>query len=172
MGVTKESDRCLRLPIRIRTTEGSRLDLVPVDYFTAAFVAIMLGGRDGGLFHIVNHSGTTIGTVVDYTRRFFNLTGLECTNGRQAGETRNALETLFDVYNAAYAPYMQDERIFDDTRAAALLVPAGITCPDLDFDTFSRCIDYAIRSRWGLDLDGKADAGNGGETGVAGEGRA
>ncbi len=152
MGVTKEPDGCLRLPIRIKTKEESRLDIVPVDYFTAAFASIMLDCLDGGVFHIVNPAGKNIVQIIDYTSRFFDLTGLECANGRAPDEKRNPLETLFDEYNEAYAPYMQDERVFDDSRTATVLAPHGIACPDFDFDTFSRCIDYAIRNRWGADL--------------------
>ncbi len=153
MGVVKEDGASLHLPIRIRTKEGSGLNVVPVDYFTAAFAVIMHECIEGGVFHLVNPAMKSIGDLVDYTRRFFGLTGLECVNGRACGEGRNPLEILFDTYNEAYEPYMQDVRLFDDSHTAALLAPRGVTCPAFDFDMFSRCMTYAIENRWGADLE-------------------
>ncbi len=44
---------------------------------------------------------------------------------------RNSLEILFNRYTEIYRQYMQDERIFDTTRAGAILTAKGISCPDL-----------------------------------------
>ena len=40
------------------------------------------------------------------------------------------------------------DMVFDDSRARALLGPAGIRCPHLT-DYFPRLIDYAQPTRWG-----------------------
>jgi hypothetical protein len=40
------------------------------------------------------------------------------------------------------------DMVFDDSRARALLGPAGISCPHLA-DYFPRLIEYAQTTRWG-----------------------
>ena len=47
-----------------------------------------------------------------------------------------------------YFPYFDMDMVFDDSRARALLGPAGIRCPHLT-DYFPRLIEYAQTTRWG-----------------------
>jgi hypothetical protein len=47
-----------------------------------------------------------------------------------------------------YFPYFDMDMVFDDSRARALLGPAGIKCPHLT-DYFPRLIEYAQQTRWG-----------------------
>ena len=49
---------------------------------------------------------------------------------------------------AVYFPYFDMDMVFDDSRARALLGPAGINCPHLT-DYFPRLIEYAQQTRWG-----------------------
>jgi hypothetical protein len=65
---------------------------------------------------------------------------------------RNGLEILFDSYLEAYGPYIRDSRIFENKKAESILRKRNITCPDFDFDIFSRCMRYALDSGWGSRL--------------------
>jgi hypothetical protein len=47
-----------------------------------------------------------------------------------------------------YVPYFDMRVVFDDSRARAVLGPAGIKAPRLA-DCFGRLIDYAEATRWG-----------------------
>ena len=49
-----------------------------------------------------------------------------------------------------YFPYFDMDMVFDDSRARALLGPAGIKCPHLT-DYFPRLIEYAQRDALGQD---------------------
>jgi len=51
------------------------VNLIPIDYFTAAFMAIMEGALAGGVFHIVNGKLSRIEELIDYTRRFLGSPG-------------------------------------------------------------------------------------------------
>jgi hypothetical protein len=53
-----------------------------------------------------------------------------------------------DEQAQVYFPYFDMDMVFDDSRARALLGPAGIRCPHLT-DYFPRLIEYAQTTRWG-----------------------
>ena len=53
-----------------------------------------------------------------------------------------------DEHGAVYMPYFDMEVVFDDSRARALLAPAGIRPPKMA-DFFGRLMDYAEEVRWG-----------------------
>jgi nucleoside-diphosphate-sugar epimerase len=155
MGVTIDGEGRLRLPLRVETTCAGGVNLVPIDYFVASFVAIMEGRHDGGIFHIVNDRLVTIETLAEYTRRFFGVEGIRAVPSEAfAGAPKNALEKLFDRFAEAYGPYMKDTRVFENGRTAAILATRGIICPDFDYETFSRCMRYAVEAAWGARLFG------------------
>jgi hypothetical protein len=53
-----------------------------------------------------------------------------------------------DDHRAVYLPYFDMELVFDDSRARAVLEPAGIRPPRLP-DYFGRLMDYAELAKWG-----------------------
>jgi nucleoside-diphosphate-sugar epimerase len=154
MGVRIEPDGSLYLPVRIAVQEGGGLNLIPVDYFLDAFFAIMEEG-EGGIYHVVNDRIKAIEELMGYIGTWFGLSGLRaCPSAAYEPSSRNALEMLVDEYLAAYGPYMRDMRVFDAARAGPVLEEHGIACPDLDYDVFGRCMDYAVQVDWKADLDG------------------
>jgi hypothetical protein len=53
-----------------------------------------------------------------------------------------------DEHGAVYMPYFDMEVVFDDSRARALLGPAGIRAPKMT-EFFGTLMDYAEEVRWG-----------------------
>jgi len=155
MGVRLEEDGSLRLPIRVTIADNGGVNLIPVDHFVEAFAAIMETSV-GGVFHIVNNKLKKCEELIDYTQRLFGMKGIKpvtaCNGGSHA---RNPLEALFDGYVEMYAPYIKDARIFENRKAACVLVSRNIACPDFDFEIFSRCMRYAVEVGWGAKLFGK-----------------
>jgi nucleoside-diphosphate-sugar epimerase len=150
MGVKMDGSGVVYLPVRIEAEEKGGLNLIPIDYLVAAFLEIMNLHLDGGLFHIVSQRLIPVQELADYTKRFFNVAGIETVHpGTLASSGRNSLETVFDHYIEAYRPYMMDNRIFEDSKARAVLDQKGLECPDFDFAMFTRCMDYAVKSGWG-----------------------
>jgi nucleoside-diphosphate-sugar epimerase len=153
MGVKMGKDGSLRLPIRIEAGNGNGLNLVPIDFLVKAFMEIMDTSLEGGVFHIVNQRPKTIDELVAYTTRYFNLEGLQAVHEEAFLEkSRNGLEILFDNYVEAYKPYMADVRIFNNDKTQSILEKKGIQCPDLDYEVFSKCMEYAIETGWGTNL--------------------
>jgi nucleoside-diphosphate-sugar epimerase len=153
MGVAIEADGSTRLPLRIEVAGGGGLNLIPVDYFTSAFVALMEEADGGDIFHIVNDRPKRIEDVIDYSVRLFRLTGIRaCPAEEFDGRPKNSLERLYDHYVEPYRPYMRDTRVFDAAKSRSVLGPKGIVCPEFDYDVFSRCMAYAVEAGWGTRL--------------------
>ncbi len=150
MGVKYAEDGSLHLPIRMEVANGGGVNLIPVDYFARAFMALFEGCLDGGIFHIVNPRLTKIEDLIEYTKRIFQIDGIEaCRAESFHRKSRNVLEILFESYLKVYGPYIRDTRIFDDRKAQVFLAKEEIICPDFDFELFSRCAKYAVTCGWG-----------------------
>ncbi len=156
MGVKYLDDGRLHLPIRVEVADGGGVNLIPVDYFAKAFVAILEDCLDGGIFQIVNPGLKKIEDLIEHTQRLFKIEGIEpCRPENFERQPKNALEILFDSYLQVYGAYLRDTRIFDDRNARAVLRKKGIMCPDFNFELFARCANYAVACDWGrqnLDL--------------------
>jgi nucleoside-diphosphate-sugar epimerase len=150
MGVYIDQDGTLHLPVRIESNEGSELNLIPVDHFIKAFMAIQKTTSQGGVFHIVNPRNTAIQKLVDYTQRFFNIKGIRIANRKEfMTYPRNGLELLIENHIQAYGSYMRDNRIFENYRTAAILAKQNIVCPEFNYEIFETCMNYAVSVDWG-----------------------
>jgi nucleoside-diphosphate-sugar epimerase len=153
MGVFIEPDGTLHLPLRVETAGHAGINLIPVDFFTEAFAALLEEAPGGGVFHVVNPRSAPIARIIDYTCRFFRLSGIRaCAPEEFLTRPRNALETLFANAIEAYGPYMKDARSFDTSVSRPILEARGIVCPDFDYGVFSRCMEFAVRTGWGSRL--------------------
>ena len=153
MGVCLEPDGSIHLPLRIEVAGQGGLDLIPVDYFTAAFLALMEGATEGGIFHITDGRAKRIEDIIDYSCRLFRLTGIKACGQEEFKEKpRNPLETLYDHYVEAYGPYMRDTRVFESTKSRSFLERSGLVCPEFDYGIFAACMNYAVETGWGARL--------------------
>ncbi len=152
LGVRLDADGWMVMPIRIRVEEGGGINIIPIDYFVRAFQAIREGTADG-VFHIVNSRPTRLADIIAYTQSLFRIRGISAgaPRGTETGP-RNALEAVYDAYLEAYAPYMDDKRLFSAERSGPILDRARLSCPDLTYDSFKRCLDYAVQCDWGARL--------------------
>jgi nucleoside-diphosphate-sugar epimerase len=143
----------LLLPLRVETDAEAALDLVPVDHFARAFMALRDGAPEGGIFHIASGAPVPVETVMDSIRRRYRIEGLTAVpRGAGNGPPRTALERLFDGYLESYRPYMLDRRRFDDRLARPHLEAAGLRCPRFTDAVFKRVMGYAEEVGWGKRL--------------------
>jgi len=153
MGVRRESDGRLYLPLRVEADGRGGVNLIPIDYFVRAFTAIFEDGLDGGIFHVTNVEPTGLAQLAEFTERFFSVDGISpAPAGDFASRPRNGLEILFDQYVQAYRPYMNDTRRFDAGNADAILRRRGVERPEFDYGVFSRCMKFAEDVEWGARL--------------------
>ena len=152
-GVRIEPDGTMHLPLRVKTSGRGGFNLVPVDFFIRAFLALLEEAPSGGVFHIVSGRTKTVEEIADYTSRFFRLSGIRvCAPEEFEADPANPLEELYDHSVEAYGAYMKDTRVFETTVSGPILERRGIACPEFDYDVFSRCMDYAVRTGWGSRL--------------------
>ena len=153
MGVRIEEDGRVNLPIRIVKNGKGRLNAIPVDFFVDACMAIMEEAIEGDIFHIVGKDLKSLDDLVDYTRRFFKITGIRTVDRDEFDIIpKNAFDILFSRYIDIYQPYMRDTRVFGSEKADAILGKKGIRCPGFDYDVFERCMTYAVEMDWGKRL--------------------
>jgi hypothetical protein len=127
--------------------------LIPVNYFTAAAVALIEEDLRGGIHHIINSSPNSLHDLIGFTSNFAAIAGLTLVNEDQlASSKKNALEELFESFIVLYLPYMADLRIFTTENTAPILQKKMISCPKLTYDVFERCMRYAIDMEWGKKL--------------------
>lgn len=153
VGVRIEPDGTTHLPLRVETAGRGGINLVPVNFFTEAFLALLEGAPGGGVFHIVNGRIKLIEDIIDYSSRFFRMSGIRaCAPEEFEVSPRNPLEALYDHYIEAYRPYMKDTRVFETAASESILKRRGIFCPEFNYDVFKRCMTYAVQTRWGSQL--------------------
>lgn len=144
MGARMVAGNHLYLPLTLRIPENAAINIVPVDYFTRVFLRIMEDRSSGGVFHIVQRESCPVRDLIDYTKRYFNLEGLETTSG---GNPDGPIERMFNLYNEAYLPYLEDKRVFssENTQNLREFVPDD----RFTYERFKICMDYAVKTDWG-----------------------
>jgi len=153
MGVRMEEDGSLYLPIRIAKERNGRLNVIPVDFFVDACMAIMEESLDGDIFHIVSKEPNCLDELVDFTQRFLKINGVRTVERDEFCETpKNAFDLLVAEYIDIYQPYMQDRRSFGSEKADVILEKRGIRCLGFDYGAFERCMTYAMEVEWGKRL--------------------
>ncbi len=143
LGASLGSDGKLRLPVSL-PGEGW-LNLIPVDYLVDSVIIIMESGATG-IFHLVNPRSCTVEGITGYLMEHYLISGIGISNGIPSD---GALQALVNRYMDVYYPYFCDTRVFDDSRSAEVLRPAGIDCPEFNGRIFRKCMDFAIENGWG-----------------------
>jgi thioester reductase-like protein len=117
----------------------AHVDIVPVDYVADALVHL-LDSHEEGVFNLVSGRDAPLANeVIELACDRFDRPRPAIVEGGAPAD---------DDHRAVYLPYFDMEIVFDDSRARALLEPAGIRAPRLP-DYFGRLIDYAEAVRWG-----------------------
>jgi nucleoside-diphosphate-sugar epimerase len=150
MGVGIDDDGTTYCSVRLKKKEKGRINVIPINYFVDACMAIMDECLDGGIFQIVSKTPKRLTDLVEYSQRFFNIRGIrDVDEGDFDIVPPNALEALVNSRLEIYDPYIRDTRIFGSENTEDILGKRGITCPDLDYQVFDRCMQYAIEADWG-----------------------
>ncbi len=150
MGVSLLDDGRMHMPIRMKTRIGGTINLIPVNYFTAATMAIMEEDLQGSIHHISNDTPNNLENLIGYINRFAGITGLQAVDENDYGEDKkNALEELFESYISMYLPYIADLRRFSMKNTKEILDKRNIECPQFTYDVFDRCMSYAVARKWG-----------------------
>jgi nucleoside-diphosphate-sugar epimerase len=142
-----------RLPV-VPAVADAPVDVVPVDYVADALVFLLENSSASGVLNLV--AGREACTVDDLIGLTASAYGRERPPVVAPGSTGTG-SSHADDQGAVYFPYFDMDMVFDDSRARALLGPAGIRCPHLS-DYFPHLIEYARSARWGKSPQTREDA--------------
>jgi thioester reductase-like protein len=121
------------------------VDVVPVDYVADALVFLLENNGSSGVVNLTaGRDACTVDDLIGLTASAFGRERPAVVPPGSAGTG----STHADDQAAVYFPYFDMDMVFDDSRARALLGPAGIRCPHLA-DYFPHLIEYAQTARWG-----------------------
>jgi len=150
MGVRREEDGKLYLPIRYEFDENTTLNAVPIDFLRDACITLMEECLDGDILHIVRTDPQSLKEIIAHGERFLNVCGLTGVAKEEFDlKPRTALEKIFDSYLDIYHPYLYDAKVFDDSKAGRLLEKHDISCPKISYPIAERCMSYALQVNWG-----------------------
>jgi hypothetical protein len=150
-GIHLQAGGGLHLPIRIFIPNQGKINLIPVNYFTEAVLAILEKPAPNTIYHITSPLPRSMAQLAAFSERFLGLTGIEVVIGAaSAAEMRNPAEELFDLFIKAYRPYIADKRDFsreNTDRATNGALPADFT-----YEIFQKCMAFAVAADWGKKL--------------------
>jgi long-chain acyl-CoA synthetase len=123
----------------IPSLPSAHVDIVPVDYVADSLVRLLDVGEEGVFNLVSGREAPFASELVELACDRFDRPRPKVVEGGGGGD---------DDAGAVYLPYFDMELVFDDSRARAVLEPAGITPPRLQ-DYFGRLMDYAEAVKWG-----------------------
>lgn len=147
--------------LRIRCDPESALNLVPVDWLTAAIrVLVAQRGTEDEIFHLTQprplaHRG--LGAAL--SRWFAPLRIEAATDEDFEREPPSPREALLARGLRIYEPYLDRHPRFDDRKTRRVLAAAGLGCPPVDELWLGRLLAYARAASWGRatgDVAGRA----------------
>lgn len=150
LGIYLDPGGILRVPLRIFLEQAGCINLIPIDYFTAVMAKILKNARSGSIYHITDDNPKSIHQLVEYCERFLNMKGLEIIYGdHNGGHELNPPEEIFNKLIRPYLPYLCDTRRFNKDNTAR--ITGGLRTPEITYEVFERCMNYAVRVSWGRD---------------------
>jgi nucleoside-diphosphate-sugar epimerase len=147
-GIGLDAAGTLHLPLRIYLPRPGHVNLIPIDYFVSAALRVIEQARPGWIYHLTSDSPSTMEELACFSEGFLKLQGIEIHYGEPPqGCQPNPPEALFNKMIEPYRPYLCDTRIFD--RRNLECAAPGLSPPRLCYQSFQRCMEYAVRVNWG-----------------------
>ncbi|MBJ6726286.1 SDR family oxidoreductase [Geomesophilobacter sediminis] len=147
-GIYLDADGTLHLPLRIHLPRRGSVNLIPIDYFVAAVLAVLDRPDSDTIYHLTSNRPVSMEELACYCERFLNIRGIKVHYGpAPEGFAPNPAEALFDKFVEPYRPYLSDIRNFE--RRHTDVATEGIDPPELTYDVFERCMAFAAGANWG-----------------------
>jgi len=145
------------IPLRIPGRPGDPQNFVPVDFAARVIAEIMERKRfQGRIYHLTDPAPVTNGQIKKYLEAYFNMHGGHFVeHDRVIHECTSAESLMWEQYQAM-TPRVTHNPRFEQSNTGELMRAAGIAFPAMTRERFFMLLDYAIASRWGRGLNGKA----------------
>jgi len=147
-GIHLDNNDILHIPLRIVLPQRGTINLIPIEYFVSATMALLDHGQSGTIYHLTTDTPTTVEVLASYCEAFLKIKGIEIVYGHlQDALEQNPPEALFNRFIEPYRPYLSDKRVFD--RRTTDCGTAGLLPPEFTYPVFERCMKYAVEVNWG-----------------------
>ncbi|CAM5507033.1 polyketide synthase [Streptomyces pilosus] len=127
---------------------GGAVHFVPVDYVSAAIVALSRKKEASGqIFHLFNQSGVSYRDCVEYLRAYgYAIDELDRDSWRSAvqADRDNAMLPLFDAFEAIALGGDGASPGIDTASTEAALAGTGVECPPLTEELFRKYVDFFV----------------------------
>ncbi len=150
----RRSSGPVELPITVRCSLTSTINIVPIDWVVSQLVLLMSLGSFDEIYHITHPHPPLSSWVLTTLFNYFEIRGPEYkdraddTDPKESGKA-GYLQRLFDRQTDIFVPYATDERLFDVSSTKARLgseyeAPNGVT------EAWIRgLLDYAVQRNFG-----------------------
>jgi hypothetical protein len=71
------NDGILYLPLRIFLPRRGTVNLIPIDYFVSAALAILDKGKSGEIYHLTSDAPKTLAELLSYCESYLKIDGLQ-----------------------------------------------------------------------------------------------
>lgn len=146
-GMALQDDGILEMPLRVFLNRRGEINLIPIDYFVSAAMSILEHPEPGQIYHISSDSPNPVDDLTEYIQRFLKIRGIKIVEGARDEMPLTPPEALFRRFMEPYLPYLADTRRF--VRRHAARVTSGLCLPELTYEVFERCMNYALSVDWG-----------------------
>nr|VFK27460.1 MAG: Male sterility protein [Candidatus Kentron sp. MB]VFK28613.1 MAG: Male sterility protein [Candidatus Kentron sp. MB]VFK74318.1 MAG: Male sterility protein [Candidatus Kentron sp. MB] len=154
LSVEELLDTYMHFPMRVRYSEESGLNIVPVDYVAKGMMFTILDDSYNKSVHLVNNQETPHSLYIPLVERAVNASG--AIHVDEEPKDKNIIERMYyRSVGKIFTPYIVSKSMFFDKSNMDVL---PLECPKVDEDSFNILMDYARSRNFGLSkVPGEAD---------------
>nr|VFK15891.1 MAG: Nucleoside-diphosphate-sugar epimerase [Candidatus Kentron sp. LPFa] len=144
----------MEIPMRVRYSNDSGLNIVPADYVAKAMMFTILDDSYNKSVHLVNDEETPHSLYIPLVEQAVNAAGVMHVD--EDPKDKNIIEKMYyRSVGKIFTPYITSESMFFD-KSNMEGVP--LECPKIDAEKFNILMDYARTRNFGLSkVPGEAD---------------
>nr|VFK44794.1 MAG: Nucleoside-diphosphate-sugar epimerase [Candidatus Kentron sp. TC] len=144
----------MEIPMRVRYSKNSGLNIVPADYVAKAMMFTILDDSYNKSVHLVNDEETPHSLYIPLVEQAVNAAGVMRVD--EDPKDKNVIERMYyRSVGKIFTPYMTSKSMFFDKSN---IEGASLECPKIDVEKFNILMDYARTRNFGLSkVPGEAD---------------
>lgn len=132
-------------PLKIYIDSKGVINIITIDYFVKA-ASHIINSQLEGVYNLTGNTDVTIYEFISWFERYLQIKGItiEYSDSRKANF--NPAELFFNNIIQEYKIYFHNRSKFDENNLKGLA--SGLEPPEMNYEIFKRCMDYAIRAKW------------------------
>ena len=154
MSVEELLDTHMNIPMRVKYSSDSGLNIVPADYVAKAMVSTIFDDKYNRSVHLVNDEETLHSLYIPLVEKAVNASGSIRVD--EEPKDKNIVERMYyRSVGRIFTPYITSKSMFFDKSN---MEGIDLECPKIDEEKFNILMNYARSRNFGLSkLPGEAD---------------